>query len=311
MIAVVGLGAWGQRHVATLSGIVSPGELIGVDPRERARVAAEQHGARTVPSIDQLPDGVGCAVVATPTPTHVDVAWSLLKRGLHLLVEKPLALDPADAARLTEEADRRSLVLMAGHVLLHHSVHQRLRSVLDGLGELRMLALERRTPGHVMPVSGAWRELAPHELAAAVDLGALRAPVEVVGFRSWSATGLGHEDGATAHLRSAGCLTEIRCSWLSAVRGRYIWAVAEGGQVHVVDDGVTARLAVVEGAPDWEHQRPAAPPWEVVDGPPPLETELRRFLAAAGGDPDARMDTALPILVTELLRRTVLWDETG
>ncbi len=308
MIAIVGLGAWGTRHLVTICDLLDPGEVVGVDPREESRAAAAALGVSAVGSIDELPDGVDGAIVASPTNTHVDISMRLLRRDIHVLVEKPIALRVSDALGLIECAKDRGLVLTVGHVLLYQRAHERLRSALSGLGALRMLVLERRTPGYVMPASGAWLELAPHELAAAFDLGALTDPTTVDSYATWSVTGLGHEDGAAARLSANGCLVEVRCSWLSAARGRQVWAVAEGGQAYLDDDGALQRIAVHEGPPDWVGTRPPPPAWQDVPGVAPLELEQRAFLDAVRGDIGTlRSDGAMALMVTDLLERVATW----
>ena len=310
MIAVVGLGDWGSRHVATLIDLVGRDGLVGVDPSPERRAAVEAQGVGTVAAVDRLPPAARAAVVATPTPTHAEVAAGLLRRGLHLLVEKPLAATVADARALVELADRHRRLLMVGHVFLFQRAHRRLRAALAELGTVRLLAVERRTPGLVKPESGAWDELAPHELAVALDLGALRGPVRPTAYLPWSVTGTGREDGALARLESDGGTVEVSCSWLSAVRSRRIWAVADGGQALLVDDGRAQRLAVWAGQPRWIRDRPRPPAWEDVSGPPPLRRELQAFLRAvqgadaaghpgpAGGVPS---DGVLGLRVVELL----------
>lgn len=314
MIALVGLGDWGSSHLLTLLGLVGRDRMIGVDLCPERRAVAEALGVRTVASTDQLPTGVAAAVVATPTPTHAEVAGGLLGRGLHLLVEKPLATTMADARVLVELAAAHRRVLMVGHVFLFQRAHRRLRARLAELGPVRLLTIERRTPGLVKSESGAWAELAPHELSVAVDLGVLHGPVRPTAFLPWSVTGIGREDGVFARLESDDGVTEISCSWLSAVRGRRVWAVADGGQALLVDDGAVQRLAVWTGSPRWSHDRPDPPVWEDVSGPPPLRQELAAFLRAvhsgdrvgtvsgAPGRPiGVRSDGALGLRVVELL----------
>lgn len=313
MIAVVGLGQWGERHVATLCRVLGRDEVVGVDPVPERRAVAERLGVRTVTDADALPAAVDAAVVVTPTATHAAVAGKLIERGLHLLVEKPLAADAGEAAAVVDAAHGAGVKLMVGHVFLYQQGHERLRDALRSLGPLRLIVAERRTPGFVKPDSGAWLELAPHELAVALDLGALGPETRVEAYLPWSLTGLGREDGAVARLRSNGCATEVRCSWLSGVRSRSVWVLAEGGQVLLVDDGNVQRLAVVEGEPTWIDARPDEPRWEVVDGVPPLERELRAFLDAVHGNggADLRSDGRLGLRVVELLEQVSSWQASS
>ena len=66
---------------------------------------------------DKTVEGV---VIATPAETHADLAISFLKKGKHVYVEKPLALNIKDAKRMIETASRENKILMVGHLLRYH-----------------------------------------------------------------------------------------------------------------------------------------------------------------------------------------------
>src|SRR5207249_8439049 len=59
---------------------------------------------------------VDAASVATPTDTHYEIARSLLVRGKHLLIEKPITNKTAHAGKLAEVAAGKRLILQVGHV---------------------------------------------------------------------------------------------------------------------------------------------------------------------------------------------------
>jgi predicted dehydrogenase len=112
---VFGTGAMGRNHVRLLSSL--PGaELVGVyDPRpEAAKGAARDYGARVFPRLEDLAGEIEAAVVAAPTVAHAEMGCILLDRGLHVLVEKPMAASLEEADRLLERAGGR--VLAVGHV---------------------------------------------------------------------------------------------------------------------------------------------------------------------------------------------------
>jgi len=118
----------GRNHVRLLSSL--PGaELVGVyDPRpEAAEAAAHEHGARVFPRLEDLAREIEAAVVAAPTVAHADMGCALLERGLHVLIEKPLAASLAEADRLLERAGDR--VLAVGHVEFFNPAVQALLSV--------------------------------------------------------------------------------------------------------------------------------------------------------------------------------------
>ncbi|HEY7213768.1 MAG TPA: Gfo/Idh/MocA family oxidoreductase [Thermoanaerobaculia bacterium] len=123
-----GTGAMGRNHVRLLSSL--PGaELVGVyDPKpEAAEGMAREHGARVFPRLEDLAGEIEAAVVAAPTAAHAEMGCALLGRGLHVLIEKPLASSLAEADRLLEAAGDR--VLMVGHVEFYNPAVQALLAV--------------------------------------------------------------------------------------------------------------------------------------------------------------------------------------
>jgi predicted dehydrogenase len=129
---VVGVGALGRHHVRLLAGAggrpLEGTVLAGVydlDTGVAERVAAE-FGTRALPSLDALAAEADAMVVAVPTLSHAEVGCRLLERGLHVLVEKPIAPDLAAADRLLAAA--RDRVLAVGHVEFYNPAVQQLLS---------------------------------------------------------------------------------------------------------------------------------------------------------------------------------------
>jgi predicted dehydrogenase len=127
-IGVFGTGSMGRNHVRLLSSL--PGaELVGIyDPNpQAAEAAAQDHGARVFPRLEELAGEIEAAVVAAPTVAHADMGCELLGRGLHVLIEKPLAASLQEADRLLAQADGR--VLAVGHVEFFNPAVQALLGV--------------------------------------------------------------------------------------------------------------------------------------------------------------------------------------
>ncbi len=126
---MVGTGAMGRHHVRILKDL--PGaELVGicdVDAKVAAAIA-EEHGSRRFESHTELAGRVDAVVLAVPTVQHAEIGIELLRRGLHLLVEKPIASTVEEADALIEAAGDR--VLAVGHVEFFNPAVQ----ALVGLG---------------------------------------------------------------------------------------------------------------------------------------------------------------------------------
>jgi predicted dehydrogenase len=116
-VAVVGIGRLGSFH----TNLVIAGDLFDlvaiVEPVAAARhVATEEFSVRGVANISEIVEAIDCAIIATPTIYHFEVAQELLKAGKHLLIEKPITLELAQANDLIALAEAKELILQVGHV---------------------------------------------------------------------------------------------------------------------------------------------------------------------------------------------------
>lgn len=117
-LGIVGLGRMGSAHAEALAAVPEIEVVALADPRIAARQAAGlwhpgavQFGA----AADLLEGGIGEAVlVASPTSHHPGFVEAALDAGLHVLCEKPLALDPAVSDALGDRAAKKGLVLQVG-----------------------------------------------------------------------------------------------------------------------------------------------------------------------------------------------------
>jgi predicted dehydrogenase len=130
-VAVVGAGVMGTNHARVLSSI-SDVELVAVvdADTERAAGAARAYGGRAVGNLDDLGD-IDAAVVAVPTPAHLSVATRLIDRGVHVLVEKPLAPSVVEAREICAAARQAGVVLMVGFVERFNPVALELANIIS------------------------------------------------------------------------------------------------------------------------------------------------------------------------------------
>jgi predicted dehydrogenase len=123
-IGIVGLGYWGPNLARNFAAL--PGARVAwlCDARRRCGSVTRRRSRRrgvTGELDDLLDDGsLDAIVLATPVPTHADLATRVLEAGKHCFVEKPLAQSVADAERAAAAAERSGRVLMVGHLLQYH-----------------------------------------------------------------------------------------------------------------------------------------------------------------------------------------------
>ena len=116
-VGVVGVGSLGFHHARILRDL--PGaELVGIHDAaaDRAAAVAEQLDVRSFFDIDDLLGGVEAAIVAVPTTEHTTVALAALGRGVHVLIEKPIAPTLAEADQILSAAEAKGALVAIGHV---------------------------------------------------------------------------------------------------------------------------------------------------------------------------------------------------
>jgi predicted dehydrogenase len=116
-VGVVGVGHLGRYHAqnyASLPGV----ELVGVTDvdKERAKAVAAEYGCRTFESQEQLLEEVEAVSVVVPTDRHHEVGMEVLERGIHCLMEKPIATNLEEADDLIRKAEEKGVVLQVGHI---------------------------------------------------------------------------------------------------------------------------------------------------------------------------------------------------
>lgn len=114
--ALAGYGAGGRTFHAPLIRSAAGLDLVAVvtgSPDRQAQVRADDPAATTVPALEELPAlGVVGVTITTPSATHAPLAHQALDLGLHVVVDKPFALNGAAAAELVAHAERAGRVLV-------------------------------------------------------------------------------------------------------------------------------------------------------------------------------------------------------
>lgn len=115
-VAVIGVGHMGRHHARIYHELPQSKLVAVVDGNfTRAQEVAAKYGAQAFAHIDEMPDTVKAVTVAVPTVHHVAVGTALLRRGIDVLVEKPLAATVAEAQALMDCARECGRVLTVGH----------------------------------------------------------------------------------------------------------------------------------------------------------------------------------------------------
>ncbi len=229
-VAVIGAGSLGKEHVRIYAELARAGrvELAGIYDAvaDTAHKIAAKHGARVFDSLAEAAAASDALSLVTPTSTHFELAKILLAQGKHVLVEKPMTDNAAQAAELVQLARQNHCVLQVGHVERFNPVFNYLETVATDP------ALHRNAPAFPLP-----RPQHGHRRGARFDdsrSGCRAGFCEIAG-RHVDAVGIPvlstSEDIANARLRFAnGCVANLTASRVSPERMRKI-RVFSGGAV--------------------------------------------------------------------------------
>lgn len=170
-VALVGCGYWGPNYVRVFEENRNARITLACDLQEEElsnlRSRYPHLEGETDPDRVLASDEIDAVVVATPARSHYDVTRQALEAGKDVLVEKPLALDLANARELARLAEERDCVLMVGHIFEYNPAVHKLKEVVDEpeTGELHYLTFQRRSLGPVRQDVNAMWDLAPHDVS--------------------------------------------------------------------------------------------------------------------------------------------------
>ncbi len=310
--AVIGYGYWGPNLARNLD------ERPEFEFRYLCDQSVTQRNAlsRRFPHVPTTPDlsdvlsdeSVDAVVIATPPQSHYMLAKAALEAGKHVLVEKPLATNTADACALADLAEAQDLVLMPGHTFVYSPAVNVVRDLIRGgeIGDIHFVTSSRMNLGKYQ-ADGVVCDLAPHDLS--ILLYWLDQPILEVSASGRSVFKHGVPETAFLTLGFAGGTTaNVQISWLAPSKVRQMIVVgsklmvqyddtASDGPVRVYDRG----LEIGQPANFGEHQLiyrtgdvviPRVAPAE------PLSLELQDFANSirTGEEPRSSVSLGLEIV---------------
>jgi len=319
-VGVVGLGYWGPNLARNFDDL--PGsELTWVcDASEEARrrIGPRLRGARLTAELEDLladPD-VEAVALATPGPTHADLAVRVLEAGKHCFVEKPLALSVADAERTVDAARDAGRVLMVGHLLEYHPGVLRLKEIATSgeLGDIHYIYSNRLNLGQLRADENALWSLGAHDLSVVLTL-AGEEP-HVVEARGESYMQRGIEDVVFCFLRfPSGLSAHLHLSWLDPHKERRFTVVGSRRMATFDDMELERKVTVYDKGFDersgsyGEYITRTGDIWSPrVTNTEPLRVECEHFVACVreGATPRSDGESGVRVVrVLEALQRSL------
>jgi len=240
-MAVIGVGHLGRHHARILAA-QSDVELVGVvdSNSDHALAIAQQNCTQAFDSIGPLFGKVDAVSVVTPTSFHHPVAGEFLRRGVPVMVEKPICKTVEEAEELIAEARAANVPLQVGHI-------ERFNPAFEELARrpIRPSFIEAERHGPFTGRStdiGAVLDLMIHDLDLILSL--VDGPVRDVRAFGTAVFG-GHEDMVNARIEfESGCVAHVTASRISPKPKRRLRVWAPEGYAGI--DFVSRKLTLVQ-----------------------------------------------------------------
>jgi predicted dehydrogenase len=312
-IGVVGLGYWGPNLARNFDRLAEA-ELAWIcdgSEEARARWGREFPRARVATDVDELlsDSELDAVVVATPVPSHSELAVRVLQAGKHCFVEKPLGQSVEEAQEAVEAARAADRVLMVGHLLEYHPGVEKVKELADSgeLGDIRYVYSNRLNLGQLRADENALWSLGAHDVSVVLRL-AGEEPHEcrAVG-ESYMRERI--EDVVFCYLRfPSGLAAHLHLSWLDPHKERRLTVVgsqrmatfddmASEGKVTVYDKGFDEDFSSYG-----EYIARAGDVWSPrISNEEPLRIECRHFVERVRDGQPARSGPEAGLRVVRVL----------
>ena len=250
-VGVVGLGYWGPnlaRNFDALPGCKLSWCCDG-QPAARERFETVFRGARFTERLEDLlaDPSLDAVVVATPVPTHSELAVRVLEAGKHCFVEKPIALTVAEAERVLAAQRGSERVLMVGHLLEYHPGVQQLKQIVDSgeLGDVHYIYSNRLNLGKLRTDENALWSLGAHDVSVLLHL-AGEEPYELAAHGECYVQP-GIEDVVFCFMRFAsGLSAHMQLSWLDPHKERRFTVVGSKRMATFDDMELERKLTIYD-----------------------------------------------------------------
>src|SRR5437868_15087134 len=274
-IGVIGAGVMGSNHARVFAGLPNI-TLVGVvDPLPAHRTrAADLTSCRTFARLDELiAEDVDAVTVAAPTHLHHEIALACIARGIHVLVEKPIASSVEEGRDIIAAARRAGVTLMIGHVERFNPAVQAIKDAIRG-EDILSIAITRVGPFPPrMSNVGVVIDLAVHD----IDLIRWFTDSDIVELQPQLSSAVAErEDIALLQFRTAsGVLAHINTNWLTPFKARN--GTVATRDKYLIGDLLTRQVTECFGfQPDGSYSMRHLS----VGHAEPLRAELSAFVAA-------------------------------
>lgn len=307
-VAVIGVGNLGRHHARVYSELPDV-ELVGVIDldEKRAGKIARRLGTSSFRDLGDLPGPVDAVSVVVPTDSHHLVASRALAMGVHVLIEKPIALNTEEASEIIDLARKNGRVLQVGHIERFNPAILALKKILTRVGfiEVHRLAPYKREGTEV----GVVLDLMIHDIDIILNI--VDSPIKdirAVGIRVLSPS----EDIANARLEfENGCVANVTASRVSFDKMRKIRIFQSNAYISLDYQRQEGMIYRLEGGRIVREKMP-------LEKDEPLKLEITSFLRCVRASEEplvpgehGRQALRVAAEITRILTQNLLYSDAG
>jgi predicted dehydrogenase len=307
-VVVIGAGNWGQNLIKNFYALEALAGVAEVDPSLRSKVEKNYPDLITYPDFASvLTSDIPAVVLATPAPSHYQLAMAALAVGKDVFVEKPMTLRADEARELAEYADKHDRVLMVGHLLLYQPAIAWIRDYIASgeLGEVKRAIAHRTKLGKVRSTENVWWSFSPHDVSVVLEL--LGRP-QLQNVVATGAAILQPEIADDVHVEltfSDGKTAHIHASWYSPINQRQ--TIVIGDRKMLVYDEIAQTVTIHDKSVDENlNQIDRGERIVAVAAAEPLKLECQHFLDCLRTRDRPKSDGWNGVAVVEVLERAQL-----
>lgn len=299
-VAVIGAGMMGKNHLKTYKNMNGV-ELVGVYDifPDAGKAAAETFGIKAFSSLEEVAANVDAVSVVTTSVTHAEVGEFFLNKGIHCMMEKPLATTEEECQRLILAAKNNNVTLLVGHIEQFNPAVEQMHKILSDTSKIRSLTAQRMSAasGRITDVDVSM-DLMIHDAEiilslvkspiASVQAAAVKTPDHAEG-KDYITAVLSFENGVTANI-TASRITQARVRTLTVTTDtNYIDMDFINQSINVHSQG---RMPYVnqENIPDWMNYGLKGSVEQLfIPTNQPLQAELTHFVNCINGKETPRI----------------------
>jgi len=283
-VVLVGNGYWGKNLSRNFFELGALHAVCDENPHTEKVVREKYPEVAFYSNYDDVlsDKNVRGVVLATPAVLHFNMAKRALLAGKDVFVEKPLALDVTEGAKLVEIAAGLGRILMVGHVLQYHPAVKRLKKLIASgiLGRVEYIYSNRLNIGKIRSEENILWSFAPHDIS--ILLGLLGEEPQQVTCEGGNYLNNHVADVTLSQFTFAnGVHAHIFVSWLHPFKEQRL-VVVGSEKMAVFDDTVADKLVLYPHRVEWKDRLPNAVKAEgepvALEAEEPLKNECQEFL---------------------------------